>query len=644
MNLILVSWNGQNINNGSPFVSFFPRGSKVNLNASAITVTRSGNYPVLSNIVANPHTLTIGVNLGAGQNINTNREVLKKYFNFEDYTRHNLIAEDGSGGTQWYLTGFVRQVVSEGNEENGWIVQFQVEYPYWRLVTATDDSWTIAATGSTKTITNAGNRNVPPKFTFTPTTAKTAGYGYRRFVTVYNTQDVSFIAPLDITSKNGGSGGFDTATLTTAKMQADGDDLRWMVDGVEEDRWLNGMDTAQTQVWVNADVPPMMEGTSSSNVAASGAVASISFAKTRANKLFLEKLRQSVNRVFLIDSELFVYEAANVNLVTYQITSPTRAQKGTSEAAHTAPKTVRHIPHDAWILYGDSTLSAPDVNDENKPMIALTSENDLWTYSTFKDDSSARPAAWCPERISSRTGLSYLYTDDANDFVSPATEMGIALVGSTDFQVQNESGTLSWSLGHPVGFTSVTFSGRKYRSGSWPAIVGLQYLQTDAAWFTVDNQVQPNLPYTWQDFGPSTVSLGGTRKNIRFVIDGLLDSSYNALALIQFDTVSAVVATSGMPVATIGAEQVCNYFDFKVTNNATGEYILVTVPCGVNETVTIDCENKQAYLSDGGRVNVVLSTDRNEWLDAVPGSNTFQFDDVGTVAVTGHIIHRDRTL
>lgn len=717
MNLLLLTWNGTSINNGTPFYSDFPPGTKVNIHGNVVTAPRAGNYPFLSNIVADAQALQIRVRIAPGQNIDTNREALKQYFNYEDGRKHTLIAEDGSGGTQWYVTGFVRDVRNEAQNRNSFLVLFALDYPYWQLVTAGDTTWTITASGQTAAVTNAGNINAKPKFTFVPTTAKTAGLKYRRWVSMYNNTDKSFIAPYDITN-----GGLDTAALvastsksnqinegaginavvttwnidtsvggglpttggsfymgteqctytliaagvisgvtrgvsgTTAathadnvvmylsKVQADGHDLLVWRNGHFIDRWLYNINAATTQCWENVNLAPRTEGTTLGNVAASGAISSITFTKTKANLRFLQKLKQASNRIILIDNEAFLYTAANINLVTYTITSPTRAQKGTAEAAHVAPKTVRHIESDEWVLYGDSTLSAPDVDDDNKPIFSLASLNTSWVFANYFDEDNSRPGAWKGEVLASRTGLSYVFTDDSNTFDSPSTKLGLALIGSADFQVQNETGTLAWSLTHPAGITDVTFSGDKYRSGSWPAIVGLQYLQDNTAWFTADNQAQPVSAYTWESFGPTTIALGGTYNTIRFAIDGLLSSVIGEMALIQFDTVTAAIASGSLPAVSIGAEAACNFFDFTLTNNTTGEYIKCQVPCGVNETLTIDCETKEAYLSDGQRVAVTTSTDRTEWLDMRPGANTFQFDDVGTVAITAHIYHRDRTL
>ena len=641
MNLNLFTWNGQNINDGSPFYSVFPPGSKVNLHGNVVTSPRAGNYPWVNGIVADPQSLVIAVRIAAGSDIDTNREKVKQYFNFEDGLRHNLIAKDAADSDkQWYVTGFVRDVRNEGQNRNSFLVLFTIEYPYWRLVTAADTTWSVTATGQTQAITNAGNRNVPPKITLTPTSAKTGGLQYRRWVPIYNNLDISYIVPIDITS-----GGLDTATLTTAKMQADGDDFLVWEDGMFVDRWLDAMDTAATKCWKNHNLPPRNEGTTLGNIAASGAISSITFAKTRANMEFLQELKQAVNRVFIVDSEAFTYTAANVNLVTYAIASPSRAQRGTAEAAHVAPKTVRHIHHDLWILYGDSTLTAPDVDDDNKPIFSLASTNGAWVFANFFSTSAARPGAWKGEVLSSRTGLSYTYTAPDNTFADPSTSLGLALIGSADFQVQNETGTLAWIFSHPATITSVLYSGDKYMSDSWPAIAGLQYLQPNAVWFTADNIAEPTVTYTWQSFGPTTTALTSPYPTtIRFVIDGLLSSVISAMALLQHDTVTPTFASANLPTIAVGAEAAAYYFDLTITNNTTGEYIVLKLPCGLNETVTIDCEVKEAYLSDGSRVSVERSTDRAEWLDLAVGSNTLQYDDTGTAAVTVHIIHRDRSL
>jgi len=639
-NFQLYSWNSLAINDSNPFISVFPPGQKANLSANAESVPRADDDPFLSDTQLTGHVLVIEVYIAAGQNIDTARENLKKYFNPRDKTRHNLIVKDAADSDkQYYVTGFVVGISPLGSApRNGFNVRFAVEHQYWQLVTATSDNWAISGTGDTQALTNAGNLKVPPLITLTPTTTKGAGLSYRRWVAIYNNLDKSFIAPLDITD-----GGIDTATLTTTKMQADGDDFRFWQDGSFTDRWLSAMDTANTKCWTNYNLAARKEGTLLTTM--NDSVTTIAFTQTRASKYFLQALKQVANPVLLLENEAVTFTVGNIDIVNYQITGVVRGQKTTTAAAHTAPITVRHIEHDDWILYGDNTLSAPDVDDDYKPIIDLTSTNGAWTWTNFFDDSSHRSGMWAGGVESSKTGLSYVFTGDENNFADPSTEMGLALINYRDGRVQFEAGVVAWSFTHPAGITDVDYDGEKYTTSttSFPGIVGLQYLQNNTAWFAVQNEALPASAYTWEAFS-HTVSLSDTFDAIRFVIDGALDPITSEMAMAQFDTVTTTLDSDNLPTIAVAAEAAINFFDFKITNNTTGEFIKVTSPCPINTTLTIDCENKEAYLADGTRVNVILSTDRADWLDLAVGSNTLQFDDVGTVAITGVVTHRDRVL
>lgn len=639
MNLTLFTWNSLNINNATPFTSYFPKGQKANLSANPVTVNRAGDFPFLSDSVLTAPQLQIGVIIAPGQNINTNRELLKKYFNVTDRTRHNLIAKDSDDSDkQYYVTGFPVRINNLGNNENQFTVTLALEYPYWQLVTATTDNWSITASGDTKAVTNAGNIKVPPVFTFVPTTTKGAGLTYRRLVTVYNNLDRSLKFPLDITD-----GGIDTAALVTAvKMQADGDDFLVWMDGGFADRWLDGIDTTTTQCWINFAMQHRNEGTLGTTVNAS--VTTLVFTQTNDNLKFLRRLKKVSNRVLLIESEAITFTAANVDLIGYQITSVVRGEKGTTAAGHTAPITVRHLEHDLWILYGDSTLTAPDVNDNNKPMFDTDSTNASLVYSEYYDTTSSRPGAWKSEIQYSKTGLSYAFTANQNTFANPASKLGLAMIGGGDFQVANESGLMDWLFTHPCGITNVLYSGSKYFVSGWPVIVGLQYLEPNVAWFTANNEAVPGTASTWTAFGPHNIALGGTYEAIRFAIDGQLDSVVDDKAMAQFDTTTVTISSSNLPTIALGSEEAANFFDITLTNSTTGEYIKVQCPCLVDDTLTVDCENKQAYLSDGSPVRVSLSSDREAWLNLNSGANTIEFVDVGTVAVTATIVHRDRNL
>jgi len=363
-------------------------------------------------------------------------------------------------------------------------------------------------------------------------------------------------------------------------------------------------------------------------------------------------LKSVGNRTLYIESEAITFDPDNIDFIDHTISSVTRSAKDTIAVSHAASTVVRHIEHDLWILYGDSDLSTPDVDSDDEPIIDLSSTNTAWDYTNFYDKNANRPGAWKPEILSTKTGLSYNFTDSYETFADVSTKLGISMVGDGDFQVANEAGTLDWLFYHPAGMTNVYYAG-DYRtvssdssSSSWPVTVGLQYLQPDASWFLAysDSDFPPLSSDSWIAFDSYDISLDGTFETIRFVMDGQLDSVINTQASIQFDDVTLTFNGDNVPVSALGTETEINFFDFKLTNATTGEYIKVKSPCPIDTALTIDCENKEAYLADGTPVHVILSSNREAWLDLSPGVNSLNYIDDGTVAVTIVINHRDRIL
>jgi hypothetical protein len=173
----------------------------------------------------------------------------------------------------------------------------------------------------------------------------------------------------------------------------------------------------------------------------------------------------------------------------------------------------------------------------------------------------------------------------------------------------------------------------------------LQYLQDNAVWFTANNETEPAAEFTWEAIPSTAVALGGTYKTIRFVIDGQLDSVIGEAVLAQFDALTLARASANLPTISVGSEIAAYYFDTVLANTTTSESLRFAAVCGLNDTLTIDCENKLCYLSDGGQVKIPeKSANREAWLDFAVGSNVLTFTDAGTAGVTVVTTHRDRTL
>lgn len=126
---------------------------------------------------------------------------------------------------------------------------FVSEEPEWKAV----ESETVMDSRSVSPfeipITNAGQTTVHPTYRIgwsaqRPAGASVVGQQYRRRMTLTNDQERT-LGPFPYRIALG-----DTDALTTAKAQADGDDLRVIINGEDMTRDLIGFDLVQSYVWV----------------------------------------------------------------------------------------------------------------------------------------------------------------------------------------------------------------------------------------------------------------------------------------------------------------------------------------------------------------------------------------------------------
>lgn len=643
MQLILQTWNDNNIQS-TPYDSWIPVGQLVNLRARGVSVPRAGNFPKLSGTVLPDHFFTIGIKIletvVQANQIPVYREQLKQWFDVTDQTRHKLVAKDILDGDRlWYLQGFPVALIE--NSAGIYSVTLQIERPIWQTVSGGGDLWHITASEQTHNFIGIGNYATPPVIGITPKSAKSSGLQYRRWIPVYNNLDTAVEMPFDVTN-----GSFDTAALVAAnKMQADGDDLLLWMDGDYTDRWLADMNTANTKVWMNLSLKPRQEAVLLQDLL--GSEGYLEFEHTRQTTLFLQEMLKHEYFIILLDNEAFVCSGANIDLVNYAIWLAEGEAEGTTAGAHAPGATARWIEHSLWMLYGDDTLGTPDINDNLMPVLDMdASTNADWVWDKYFDNTAPRAAAWKGARLASKTGQSYVFTGDENSFENPSSVLGLALSGGkSDFDVFSavgETGTLAWLLYHPIGFTGVVYGGKKYAYdlNGWPQVAGVQVLQDNMVWLTQDTWLVPTLAASWQVVAPITVTFGATYKNIRVAMDGSINPVVNNLAMIQV-TLSASVDTTYLPTVDIGDEQDIAFLDHaRIYNNTIGDFVQITTPCLIDDTVFIDCENRSAYVySDRARVNAVRSYPRSYWLTLEPGTNEWQYDDAGTTGVDFVLSH-----
>jgi len=640
MLLSLYSYDGVLLNDSTNYNATIPPGNSMPA-ANPEFVNRGSTWPKLAGKTLSGATFTFKVIFRG--TIHTQLEALKALFRVDDFTPRQLIAFDTSDSNRaWYVMGYPVQPPLFENSEGGGsvIVTLALEEPIWREYVQQSDTWSVVATGATRAITTRGNIETPPVFEITPTVAKVGGYAYKRYVIVYNKTARPFAYyPLNLV------GDWNTSTLIAGgKMQADGDDLRVNVDGVEASRWIYNINSTTTRVWANINLRPKVEFTLGANIAISG-LADITVANTTANIAALKTLQAS--GALLIDNEVILYNGVNVS--TRKITPTARAAMNTTAATHTSGATIRFIEHTILVYYGNSAVSAPYVNDNVKPMFGVSSSNTLWEYTDFADRAKIRRFIWNQNKRIAAGAASYHYFGDHGSLSDdPAVEAGLLIGCYQQTGVWRAGqGDLDWTFYHPAGITNIAASGEKYKgNASWPT-AKLQKSAGGATWADIAAITVPASVTTWTAWTVASTALGaGTWLYVRFLFSGTVNAGTSIFAAMEMSAISVTLDSAGVPSVTMQAEQDNYSMDVKITNTTTGEYFTVGCVMGLNETITVDCENLRVYNSDGQNLHGALdrSSKRTEFLTLKAGANTIQFDDTGTAAVTVMTKWRARSL
>lgn len=301
------------------------------------------------------------------------------------------------------------------------------EDPEWHSASAQTNTQQQTVSATTWNISNAGNvADYRPSFKLQPKTAKTAsnGFLYKREVIIANRVARSFNNyAFDVTN-----GGLDHATLVSGgKSQADGDDVRVRVDGVETPRWFgehtdNDANSALTKIWINLTLSPAKTASLLS------AITNVS----PANNGDLEVVKGGTSGwpssgALVVDDEVITYTGITENNSNGRaaFTGITRGARNTTAAAHDAADVCYWIERRILLVYGHTGISAPDARNEQKPMLNMASNtltNVQHEWLAFAHATDPRSMQW--------SRASKPYTAFADDNIcqptgSPATSMDV---------------------------------------------------------------------------------------------------------------------------------------------------------------------------------------------------------------------------
>lgn len=637
MRLTIVSFDGLALNDAN-FAAWFPDEDDTFFNLPSIEtqeLTPAGAWPELTSIVRSGKTFKIAVEcLGT---FASQLDTLKGAFDTKKPGLRKLLLVDGSA-KQWQMwVKCTRHPVIDVSYS-----EFSLYAPDATLRSETETTVTqaVTASGQTWNVTPVGNdTEIRPKITITPKNALTGGYGYKVYRPIIN----------PLTDRAFQNYGFDVtgAALNTAalvsggKMQADGDDFRVLIAGVEVDRWLSGMNGANTKTWVNINLQPNIQLTLSGSLTNVQAVTVLNFKKTAANKAALKKLPQAGGTI-IRGGEAFIYTSVDGD--KYRLTGVTRGANGTAQVAHSDGATFDWVQWDCWLLYGNSSATAPEVDDTKKPAFDLdASTNTSHVYTIFGSEDGLRSNAWKAKVL--KGAHTDFYGGNQGADADPYTEMGMRIAAyQTASGWRAEDGIIECSYYNPAGVTHVaSSSGEIRRTGaSWP-VARLQKSKDGKSWSTQYTIATPTAANAWQAWSKGSEALGATYRYVKFLFDGVVKAGAGNEADFEVDAVTFTLDSTRVPQIVSITEAANYHLDGTLTNNLTGAALPLRWTMKLNESLVIDCQNRTVVYN--GSVNALAALgefNRVDWFNLTGGTaNQMQWDQTGTNNVEVLVTFRD---
>lgn len=579
---------------------------------------RDGSWPVLGGVDRPGKILYLTIEI-RGSDVRTLRDQLMLWFDPEDETAKNLVIEDEDGTNDRYVKAICERIapmIIDGRaSDKAFFIRLRVDGDVRWLRNAWDtDSWSITASGQTNVVANDGTTDAYPQYEITPTTDKADDLAWKQFIPVtWRSDNSAALYPVRL-------GPLDTAALTPAKMQADGDDLRVYINGRETYRWLIDMDTANTYIWINVPrFAPKASASLQTQIIAAGSINSIEVGE--------DVYDFPDEGMVLINSEMFVYTGRDLS--DEKLTGITRGAHGSTQALHAVNDTVWWIQKEIIICYGNSTLSAPTVDDDYKPAFsraAADSSNTVWKYNNFGDTGLTRSGRWHPEGNITMHGTGGLFTGHWRSWAATYSHIG-AWIGTVT------GNAYGWRLYNPCGIVNADWADGAHRATvkeDFLAYVG--YWIRDDNWWTWQAEIaDPVADATWDTWSEAAGAAWSTA-------DYLTLSLWYYLSDVEASTVTVTLDSTETPAIDMTLAEMGNYkLNCKITNTTTSEWMTVDFEMALNQTLTIDTYDETVtYGLDGSSQFQALdwSSIRLKWLKLEPGNNTLQFDDTGTGNVT----------
>lgn len=638
--MIVNTWNGYAVNDGTTYITFVDSPEYGNAPVEGNTVGRHGLYPLVGGVTYPESAIVLTTYLEV--NTPAARAAMRTIFETESGTVKTLIVT-GDEGEEQYIQAICEAHVEVDHEPVIFQTVLRVhDDPAWRATEIQTQTESVTANEEVWIITNNGDQIARPILTITPTSLPSGANAYRRFVAVRWRGDAATRYPVDIMND-----AWDTAALVTAvKMQADGDDIRVLVNGLFASFWLDDINTNNTSVWLNLDWQAAIDLTLAVAIAATGTVETIEVNE--------EITALPSSGILLIDDELFLYTSKNDALRQFSILA--RAAHGTAMAAHIVTDVVYWIQHAIEVQYGSATLPAYTPDSRDEPIFALaTSSNTVWDYDNFGgygvgiggNVNVTRPGSWL------HTGQ-YYYTDSGTwtytwynesqfplapggepDTTNPWQVMGLYAHTYSNISPQ----TQRWYRHCPCGITAANFQNGFKRANDGEANWRgrLRSSVQNIVWITEFSIPVPSVGATWQSWSQNETTIGLSAKFIGLDLDYIRVLDGGEQWYLEAGDVTLTFDTSLTPNSYIAPERDNYTMDATITHLESGRALRIVYSIGLNDSLVINTHTREVIdQSDGSsQFQAVrrLPSPRVEWLPLEPGINTFEWTEVNVIGV-----------
>lgn len=481
----------------------------------------------------------------------------------------------------------------------------------------------------------------------------------------------------------------DNAIIYLSLMEANGGDIRVTVDGIQDNFWLQDINNATSQIWINVDLSPGYTMTNGVLIASSGAISTITLGNSTANIDAINALPS--NGSLMIDSELFTYTGKNT--MTRQFTGVSRSAHNTSMAEHTVGDYVRWIEREIYIYHGVHDFPAFTVNDDYKPYIELDSTNSSWTWDArFATTNASKlwrlgvgrwrgtaPAKWSDANYYDHdysAVYSYGYYEpmattspslQTNETDVTFSVLGQYYVNTGYYPKFHYNDALIPNSGQPhvvylpSGYTHVSANGNKwlantagadwYRTDAGFYMFRKVYAPSPAALYGVDSfsdafsVAAPISTNTVESWSQATLDLGGTYNYLVFAPQR--GANKDGEVRIEVTDLTVTLSPDAIPVASVGSSIEYYHISAALINTTTGYYIDIDYNLNLNTTLIINTSGHTVVNNDNGtyeRGAIQLSTYRHDWLRMAPGANVLQWDETGATGLTIVVKRRERKL